>query len=129
MQGGFATQGTVVSRTENEIVVGFPASSAMARESLDRPAARSVVESLLGEFNGRPLVLRLELRDDLPVVALPEPAPRPTPTTPATSRPQSTATIEEQFYADPLIAEALRLFEARITMIKSPAGQPAAGGG
>ena len=133
MLWGFATQGSVMDHGDDGIVIGFPPSAEIACESLRRQPAHSVVEQLLAGFGGRPVSLRLDVRGDVPEPANDtrnrEPAASAVAPNSPPAREPSPASAEERFYADPLIAEALRLFEARITLVKSPAGQPAPGVG
>ncbi|MGI8602495.1 MAG: DNA polymerase III subunit gamma/tau [Verrucomicrobiales bacterium] len=146
LQAGFAAHGTFIAERADELIIGFAPASRMAKESLSREPAKGVVEELLAALAGRRMSLRLETRDDI----APPPPPQkpslptaqealasvlddggePTSANSPSSRPSSTppaaALSEEQFYNDPLIAEALRLFEARITAI-IPGPQQAAG--
>lgn len=143
LQAGFANQGVFQELRGSEMVVGFAPSSQMAKDSLNRPAAKSAVEEILGALSGESLTLKLETRADLspppappkpelPPRAAPAPKAEATPTgrrgktaapaaTPA-SEPEPPAEAipmvsEEEFYNDPLIAAALREFEATIASI------------
>ena len=135
MQAGFASQGVFLERRGAEIVIGFAPSGQMAKDSLNRPAAKAAVEEVLQALSGEALILKLETRGD---IAPPPPPPKPelpprsehpaakgasasTPAEPAAPPPAAEEPIppvsEEEFYNDPLIAEALSIFEAKITSI------------
>lgn len=137
---GFASQGVFLERRGNEMVLGFAPTSQMAKDSLNRAAAKAAVEDILSAVSGEPLTLKLETRADLtppPPPPKPELAPRPTvapppephgSSAPAASveppSPPVPAIPEEEFYNDPRIALALEEFRATIESIR-PAPQPA----
>jgi hypothetical protein len=142
LQAGFANQGVFLEMRGSELVIGFAPSSQMAKDSLNRPAAKSAVEEILGALSGESLTLKLETRADLnppPPPPKPELPPRPAPAPKAEAtaagrngksavaarapEPEVPAeaipmVAEEEFYNDPLIAAALSEFEATIASIK-----------
>jgi DNA polymerase III subunit gamma/tau len=140
LQAGFAMSGVFLEESDCELVIGVAPASA-ANDALAREPARRVVEEILSSLAGRPMTLRLETRGDIapPPKSLP-PAPVPsetkatiastdTPAAPPVPPGDSAQAVSaEQFYNDPLISEALRLFEARITSI-TPAKRGAAPAG
>jgi hypothetical protein len=133
IQGAYAAQGVFLDRSGSELIVGFATSSQMARDALNRPTAKSAVEEILAALSGEALGLRLEMRADLPA---PTPPPRPEPETSAQKpKPETEATpkpsdvsqpVATDFFSDPLIAEALELFEAKIVSLQ-PAVEAKAG--
>lgn len=147
LQAGFAGQGVFLELRGHEMVIGFAPASQMAKDSLNRPAAKAAVEEILGALSGEMLTLKLESRNDLappPAPPKPElpprPAPTPKPESPAGAKPSKSAAppaadpppanesiptlSEEEFYNDPLIAAALTEFEATIASI-TPSKKPA----
>ena len=142
LQAGFAGQGIFLELRGHEMVVGFAPASQMAKDSLNRPAAKAAVEEILTALSGEPLTLKLESRNDLtppPAPPKPELPPRPaaapkpeaaagksskstaSAAAPASEPPPAAETIpavsEEEFYNDPLISAALTEFEATIASI------------
>jgi len=141
LQAGFAGQGIFLEQRGAEMVIGFAPSSQMAKDSLNRPAAKAAVEEILSALSGEAITLKLETHADLsppPPPPKPEPPPRPAPApkeeTPAPSRSGKAASLESapapepveevippvdeaEFYNDPLIASALTEFSATITSI------------
>ena len=100
----------------------------MAAVNLERPNVKSAIEEILARLSGQKLNLKVEVRADItaappPEVSaapLPEPepeksAPKQTKAAAATEAAERAAKIEEEFRNDPLIQEALRLFDAKIT--------------
>ncbi len=133
MQAAFAAQGTFLEQRGTELVIGFAPASAMAKDSLNRPAAKAAVEEIIAAISGQSITLKLETRDDIappapPPVPQPPPRPEPAPVTPPPAAAPEPAPApveaelpkmsEEEFYNDPLIAEALTVFEADIASIK-----------
>ena len=82
LQAGFAGQGIFLDQRGSEMVIGFAPTSQMAKDSLNRPAAKAAVEEILSALTGEPLTLKLETRSDLsppPPPPKPELPPRPAP--------------------------------------------------
>jgi hypothetical protein len=147
LQAGFAGQALFLEQRGVELVLGFAPSSQMAKDSLNRPAAKAAVEEILGALSGEAITLKLETHADLtppPPPPKPEPPPRPAPTPKAEAAPAgrtgkaapaapAPAPVEEpipvvadeEFYNDPLIAAALTEFAASVTSI-TPARKNAA---
>jgi DNA polymerase-3 subunit gamma/tau len=141
LQAGFASQGVFLEQRGTELVIGFAPSSQMAKDSLNRPAAKAAVEEILSALSGEAYTLKLETRTDLsppPPPPKPELPPRPAPAPKADTPPSARkgkpaaaapppdpepppepipAVSEEEFYNDPLIAAALEEFEATIASI------------
>jgi hypothetical protein len=141
LQAGFAGQGIFLDQRGTEMVIGFAPSSQMAKDSLNRPAAKAAVEEILSALTGEAITLKLETHADLsppPPPPKPEPPPRPTPTPkaeapagrngksaaaaapppePPPAEPDIPFVAEEEFYNDPLIAAALSEFQATIASI------------
>jgi hypothetical protein len=122
MQGAFAAEAVFLRAEGRTVVIGFPESQATASQSLMRPAAKASLERVAAEVSGQDLVFRAEVRADLvPVplveatagqagvevpVAVPEPKVEVTAATPET--------VMAEFMDDPLIREALKVFEATV---------------
>ncbi|MFN0128944.1 MAG: DNA polymerase III subunit gamma/tau [Verrucomicrobiales bacterium] len=131
---GFASQGVFLEKRGHEVVIGFAPASQMAKDSLNRAAAKAAVEDILSAVSGESLTLKLETRADLtppPPPPKPELPPRPAVTSPpepngasapaaSDERPSPTVpTIsEEEFFNDPRIALALEEFRATIESIR-----------
>lgn len=134
---GYARTGVFLDQTSSKFMVGWPVSRAFDRDSLMREQPRLAIERLLMELGGVSLTLQCELRKDLPDQPVEEPEPEPAPpvraVAPAPSRPavplpveeppapmveevvQAAAPVDEAaFLNDPLIKDALRLFEAEV---------------
>ena len=90
----------------------------IAKESLMRDRTRKPIEELLSSMNNSPRKLKVELRDGVKPVIIPaemteedEPQAEPDVSPPE----QEPAPTEgEDIYSDPLIKEALEIFEAEI---------------
>ena len=108
-----------MSVDERHLILGAPADQRMAVMSLERPATRAALEEILIKFAGRRLLIKIEIREDLQsreIVLEPAPMDTPPPAAAAEAPPPPPPTIEEaEFKKDPLIKEALRIFEAKIT--------------
>ncbi len=137
--GGWVKEGHFLGVNGNDFVLGFSTGSAMARESLGRPNTKAALEDLLARLNGSPLTLKLEVRADLaappPIdlkVAAPsgdepppfDPDPQAASPAKAAGKPAPAAdsggqdkAAEEAFYSDPLIKDALRIFEAKLSSV------------
>ena len=96
----------------------------IAKESLMRDRTRKPIEELLSSINNSPRKLKVELRDGVKPVIIPaemteedEPQAEPDVSPPEqqpTRRQESAPTEGEDIYSDPLIKEALEIFEAEI---------------
>jgi len=144
VMAGYARSGVFLDQTASKFIVGMPVTRAFDRDSLMREQPRLVIERLLKELGGVTLALQCELRKDLPDQPAsapepefdepePEPAPPVRAVAPAPSRPAAPPPVEEPpapvveeavqaaepvdevaFLNDPLIKDALRLFEAEV---------------
>ncbi|MFT5468687.1 MAG: hypothetical protein ACI8UO_003799, partial [Verrucomicrobiales bacterium] len=135
--------GTFLDQTPARFIIGFPPSASFAKDSILREKNKIFVEGLIRELGGKALNLSCETRDGLPKLEIPEiedepeeeipkvavqptpppekPAVEPAPTEevqPAPGEPvlaEPAAPLDEkEFSNDPLIKEALQLFEAEI---------------
>ncbi len=104
-----------------KVVIGIPHTEKFARESLLRSGVRDFIENLIRSRTGKPHQLVIELSTDLiaPEIEMPEPEPLPEPVkkeapAPPVEEKASEAKVDEDFYEDPLIKEALSIFEAVI---------------
>ncbi len=116
-----------LSHEGNQFTIGFSTEQRFFRESLSR--YETEMAGKISELAGGPIELLIEVRDDLapteiqvepdePVEeAPPEPEPEPTPD-PAATKPEAAAAepeeTEEDLKKDPLISEALDVFQARV---------------
>lgn len=123
MQGAFAAEAVFLRAEGRTVVIGFPESQATASQSLMRPAAKASLERVAAEVSGQDLVFRAEVRADLVPVPLPE-------STAGQSRVEVPVAVPEvkveaaavatpeavmaEFMDDPLIREALKVFEATV---------------
>jgi DNA polymerase-3 subunit gamma/tau len=132
IQAGFAREGVFVSAQDRTMLLGFPESQAMAAQSLMRSTAKTALEATAAEVAGGPVQFRTEIRSDLEALPLeppqPIPATTPEPAVPHTdpkADPKATPVagseeVTAAFMNDPLIREALRVFEATLV----PPGRP-----
>ena len=120
LQSSYAAEMHFMSVDERHLILGAPADQRMAVMSLERPATRAALEEILIKFAGRRLLIKIEIREDLQSREI-DLEPDPTDTTPPPAAavealPPPPPTIDEaEFKKDPLIKEALRIFEAKIT--------------
>ena len=56
--------GKLLSIDNDTFLVGFPTTQRMIHESLSKPTNRKLLESLLTKLAGRPIALKMELRDE-----------------------------------------------------------------
>ena len=130
----WAQAGRFLSADENTLRIGFASDQKMALESLNKPTTRKFLEALLSKRAGRPVGLKLEIRDedveppaDPDRAAAPEAAPaatRPVNGAPRESKPLVAPPDEdpaELFKNDPLIQKALKIFEGEIRSVERPA--------
>ena len=120
LQSSYAAEMHFMSVDERHLILGAPADQRMAVMSLERPATRAALEEILIKFAGRRLLIKIEIREDLQSREI-DLEPDSTDTTPPPAAavealPPPPPTIDEaEFKKDPLIKEALRIFEAKIT--------------
>jgi len=129
LQAGYAAEMHFLSADAKSILLGAPADQRMAMQSLERPTIRAAIEDILAKFAGRKVLVKFELRGDLQSHELViegdsyqtntpdscDTAPAPSSNSAAAALPPPEAIDEAEFQNDPLIKEALRLFEAKIT--------------
>ena len=97
--------GTLLELRDNACLIGFPKDQSLAMESVARSVNRKLIEEVLTQLAGRPLVLQCESRDGLAAGAMPE--------IPETI-PEPPADLMAEFKNDPLIKKALEIFKAEI---------------
>jgi hypothetical protein len=123
MQGAFAAEAVFLRAEGRTVVIGFPESQATASQSLMRPAAKASLERVAAEVSGQDLVFRAEVRADLVPVPLPEPTggqarvevPVAVPEVKVEAAVVATPeAVMAEFMDDPLIREALKVFEATV---------------
>ncbi len=122
--------GRALDLVGDQLRVGFPTEQKIVVESLAVPPHRPLLEEIMSRHAGRPLKLKMEVRDDLPAEAPPTPAPTPaaepaqrTPT-PKSPPPKGGAAAGKadpmvEFRNDPQIQSALEIFDAEIIEIKT----------
>ena len=117
-----------VEHTDNEVVIGFAPEESFYRESLIRH--EQVMNETLTECAGEPTTLKMEIRDDLPSIVVETEEASPSeddpPFDPGDSNPSGDVpdprgensgepeAPEKDFHDDPLINEAVDLFDAKI---------------
>ncbi len=133
----------LISTADDTFLVGLPSDQKMIFESLNKPANRKLLESILTKLAGRSMTLKMELRDD--EVPTPPPVLRsnsnngdsgndgeydysdedaPSSESHLNGAPPpaaSTADPTETFKNDPLIQKALKIFEGEIRSVEGPA--------
>jgi DNA polymerase III subunit gamma/tau len=90
------------------LLVGFPPEQKTAMESVASPRTREFLEALLKEVGGPDLNIKFLPKEGLPVVSPPE-----IPVAPAPQKQQT----QEAFKDDPLIREALEIFQGEIKTV------------
>ena len=118
LQSGYAAEMHFLSVDDRQLLLGVSPAQRLAIQPLERPATRAALEEILTRLAGRRLLVKFEVRDDLPSHELPEEAPAHESMAPPAAAEECTPppTIDEaEFQNDPLIKEALRLFEGKIT--------------
>jgi DNA polymerase-3 subunit gamma/tau len=129
LQGGYAAEASFLEVNGRNFVIGVPEEHRMAATNLERPLAKAALEDILARLSGTKYAMKVEVRADLvsapdpdpPVLVLPaaEPAVEKLPAKSAKAHSGDEAAgrqsqLDEEFRNDPLIQEALRLFDARI---------------
>lgn len=129
LQAGFAAACVYLGMDGSKLRLGVAPTDRMAAESISRPTPRAALEEVLARHSGMRVTFSVEVRDDIvpPEPELPEPVEETAPPAPAEppadlqeTSPQmppapDPKSIDEEFRNDPLIREALRIFEARIS--------------
>ena len=123
LQGAFAAEAVFLGASGSVVHLGFPEAHAMAGQNLMRPNAKAVLEKTAQEVTGRHVQFKVEMRADLASQPLPEPsvpaAPPRAATPSAQPAPQkapvaSPEDVMAEFMNDPLIKEALQVFQATV---------------
>jgi DNA polymerase-3 subunit gamma/tau len=99
---GWVDAATPLNSEGRFLTLGFPLDQKTAMESLSFPRNREFLESLLKEISGRELKLKLELKEGLPN------------NKPAAVAESKKSSPQEAFRDDPLIREALEIFQGEI---------------
>ena len=130
LQGGYAAEATFMGVSGRQFIIGVPEEHRMAAQNLERPTTKLAMEDILTRLSGQKYSLKVEVSADIEAAPAPEastPAlPEPEPAADKTPAKQAKAAVadeaaeraaklEEEFRNDPLIQEALRLFDAKIT--------------
>ena len=132
LQAGYAAEAQFVGVRGSAFVVGVPEDFRMAGMNLERPNTKVAIEGILFQLSGQRFQFKVEVRADIVPAPAPEvsyvPATVAEPEKPKQGRASAKAVqkfteeeaagralkLEEEFRNDPLIKEALRLFDARI---------------
>ena len=131
LQGGYAAEASFLRIEGRNFVLGVPEEHRMAAMNLERVNVKTNLESILQSLSGQKLALKVEVRPDIAAAPAPEvsaPAPEPVPVAEKPSPKQARANAEEdaasaaeklaeEFRNDPLIQEALSLFDAKVASI------------
>jgi DNA polymerase-3 subunit gamma/tau len=132
LQGGYAAEATFLGVEGRQFIIGVPEEHRLAAMNLERPNVKAALEEILARHSGQKYSLKVEVRADLvaapaPEVSAPPPVPEAAPVVEKQPTPKQAkaaaadeaaerqAKFEEEFRNDPLIQEALKLFDARIT--------------
>ena len=129
MQSGYAAEASWLRAEGRHFVIGVPETHRIAGQSLERANVRTALEEIIYRLSGKKLALKVEVSADVEVAPAPEvsapPAPEPAPVEEKLSPKQAkeageaeaaarSAQLEAEFRHDPLIQEALTLFDAKI---------------
>ncbi len=131
LQGGYAAEATFLRADGRHFVIGIPEEHRMAAMNLERPTAKASIETILLSLSGHKLSLKVEVRPDIAPAPAPEvsaPVAEPLQVAEKPSPKQAKALAEEdaaaaseklaeEFRNDPLIQEALSLFDAKIASV------------
>jgi DNA polymerase-3 subunit gamma/tau len=132
LQGGYAAEAVFLGVSGRHFTIGVPEEHRMAALNLERPNTKTAMEEILAKLSGQNYSLKVEVSADIepappPEVSTPVPppaAPELPPEKASAKQPKSAAAdeaaeraakLDEEFRDDPLIQEALRLFDAKIT--------------
>jgi DNA polymerase-3 subunit gamma/tau len=132
LQGGYAAEATFLGVEGRQFIIGVPEEHRLAAMNLERPNVKAALEEILARHSGQKYSLKVEVCADLvaapaPEVSAPPPVPEAAPVVEKQPTPKQAkaaaadeaaerqAKFEEEFRNDPLIQEALKLFDARIT--------------
>ncbi len=129
LKAEFIQHSAFLSRTGDFYTVGVHPTDSQARDTLQHPGLKEQAENILSELLDSPVTLRVEISDLIPEpietepYIEPEPEPEPEPA-PQIKPPAPEARVEEQkpkeeevedeYYKDPFIEQALSIFKARI---------------
>jgi DNA polymerase-3 subunit gamma/tau len=133
LQRSYAIEASFLRAEGRHFVIGVPESQRGAGQSLERPGARSVVEDILYKLTGQKFSLKVEVSAAVeeapaPVVSTPlaipeplvekeKPAAKASKAAEAEEAAAKAARLEDEFRDDPLIREALSLFDAKIASV------------
>ena len=113
----WAAQGVFQAVAGSDFQIAFAPENAIACESILRPKMREEIESQLARLGGKPYRLLAKVSDSVPpprqMQEEPEPVATPGPAKPQAA-PAPSATAEEAFREDPMIKEALDIFDGEI---------------
>lgn len=126
----YARKSTFLGMTNKDFEIGLPPSEGLSRDALLRDALRSTIEGILQKASGVKINLIVSLKEGLTVPDMPvfdsddpEPEPEQQPAAVAQQAAKAEAAAaeegdpaaaEEDIHDDPLIKDALRIFEAEI---------------
>jgi len=124
----YARKASFLGESDRELEIGLPPNENLSRDALMRDGLRSTIEGILKNASGRSMALKVTIKEGLSVPAPPvaevEESPEETPESPqAPVEPAPGSTTgsdgdapeaEEDIHNDPLIKDALRIFEAEI---------------
>lgn len=96
--------GVLVDNRGDVCVLGFESGQNITKEMLERDH-HAFLQETMSDILGRPVKLRLEIRDGVVPISIPKPAPE---------KPKDPA---EEFKNDPLIKKALEIFQAEIQTV------------
>ena len=129
MQCGYAAEASFLRVEGRQFFIGVPEIHRNAAQNLERANVKTLIEDILAKLSGTRFTLKVEVRADIEVAPAPEvsapPSPEPAPAAEKPSPKQAktaaleeaaaqAAKFEEEFRDDPLIQEALKLFDAKI---------------
>lgn len=132
MQSGYAAEASWLRVEGRHFIIGVPESHRIAGQSLERANVKAALEDILHRLSGQRLALKVEVSADVEIAPAPEvsapPVPEIAPVEEKVSPKKAkeaeeheaaakAAKLEEEFRDDPLIQEALRLFDAKIASV------------
>ena len=117
----YARKAAFLGMGDKEFEIGLSPADGLSRDALMRDGVRSAIEKILEKVSGTKRALKVSLREGLVVAAAPvievEEEPAPVAAAPvAEPEPEEAApeAAEEDIHDDPLIKDALRIFEGEI---------------
>jgi DNA polymerase-3 subunit gamma/tau len=127
MAAAFAQKAVFADDDGRHFTIALAPDEAMAKDSLQRDRMRTTIEETLTSIKGGPRKLRVETREGIQAASPPpelaeqeEPAPEPSYSEPAAQKkappaePKAEPASDEEMYNDPLIKDALDIFDAEI---------------